>query len=63
MYSLIDNLIFPAPKSSYDYQSLKGRIIFIPKFETYKPQFNFQRDSAKTQKDVDQTIVQNEDAQ
>lgn len=63
MYSIIDNLIFPAPKSSYDYESLKGRIIFVPKFETYKPQYNFQRDSTKTQKEIDDTLVQNENAE
>ena len=33
MYSLIDKLIFPAPFPSYDYKSLEGKLIFIPKFE------------------------------
>ena len=62
MYGIIDNLIFPAPKSSYTFQSLQGNIIFIPKFEPYKSKFMPPRDSANTQKDVDNTIVLNEDA-
>ena len=32
MYQLIDALIFPAPASSYTTESLKGRLIYIPKY-------------------------------
>ena len=63
MYGIIDNLIFPAPKSSYSFHSLQGNIIFIPKFDAYKNKLNLCRDSVNTHKDVDNTIVQNEDAQ
>lgn len=35
MYSLIDGLIFPAPKPSYTTESMKGKIIFIPKFRDF----------------------------
>ena len=33
MYSIIDSLIFPAPSSKYTYDSLKGRIIYVPRFQ------------------------------
>ena len=32
MYALVDNLIFPAPNPSYTADSLKGKLIFVPKF-------------------------------
>ena len=32
MYALIDNLIFPAPAPTYTAQTLKGKLIFVPKF-------------------------------
>ena len=35
MYSLVDKLIFPAPKPAYSSESLKGRLIYIPKFKDY----------------------------
>ena len=35
MYSLVDKLVFPAPKSGYSSESLKGRLIYIPKFKDY----------------------------
>ena len=33
MHRYIDNIIFPAPKSGYTEESLKGKIIFIPRFQ------------------------------
>ena len=35
MYSLIDNLVFPAPKPTYTHEELKDQIIYIPKFRDY----------------------------
>ena len=35
MYSLIDGLIFPAPKPSYTMESLKDKIVYVPKFEDH----------------------------
>lgn len=32
MYSFVDNLIFPAPASSYSHTSFAGKIVYIPKF-------------------------------
>ena len=41
MHSLIDNLIFPAPKASYSKDNIAGRLIFIPKFTVYAPNYPF----------------------
>lgn len=41
MHSLIDNLIFPAPKPSYTTDNITGRIMFIPKFTAYAPSYAF----------------------
>ena len=35
MYSITDALIFPAPKPGYTASSLKGKLIFVPKFKDY----------------------------
>ena len=35
MHSFVDNLIFPAPKAAYSAESLRGKLIFIPKFDDY----------------------------
>jgi hypothetical protein len=35
MYSLIDNLIFPAPKPGYSAESMSTELIYIPKFNDY----------------------------
>lgn len=37
MQTLLDNLIFPAPSSSYTADSLAGKLIYVPKFEIYSP--------------------------
>ena len=31
MYSIVDSLIFPAPKPSYTHESLAGKLIYVPK--------------------------------
>ena len=37
MYAIIDSLIFPAPNSYYTEDSLKGKLIYVPRFKKYKP--------------------------
>lgn len=32
MQALLDNLIFPAPSSSYTHESMMGNLIYVPKF-------------------------------
>lgn len=52
MYSIIDNLIFPSPKPSYTLESLRGKLIYVPKFDNYKSEFhNPMSDGGRTQKD------------
>ena len=31
-----NRLVFPCPRSSYTHESLKGKILYIPKFPIYK---------------------------
>jgi len=33
MQNFIDNLIFPAPRSEYTFESMRGKLIYIPKFK------------------------------
>lgn len=40
MYSLVDKLIFPAPRSGYTSESLQGHLIYIPKFKGHYFQKN-----------------------
>ena len=35
MYSLIDGLIFPAPKPSYTTDTLKEKLIFVPRYKDF----------------------------
>ena len=41
MHSLIDNLIFPAPKASYTPENIGGRLLYVPKFTVYAPNYPF----------------------
>ena len=36
MYSIIDKLIFPAPKAGYDHASLAGKLIYVPRHEDFR---------------------------
>ena len=47
MQNFIDNLIFPAPKCNYSSESMKGKLMYIPKFKEY---YQIQSD----EKDYDQ---------
>ena len=37
MYAIIDSLIFPAPNSYYTQESLKGKLIYVPRFSKDDP--------------------------
>ena len=55
MQSLLDQLIFPAPSATYSHESLKGLLIYIPKFELYKPEpTNFSSSFKKRKNTLDQ---------
>ena len=32
----LNRIVFPSPVSSYSYESMKGKLIFVPKFPIYK---------------------------
>ena len=40
MHSLIDNLIFPAPRASYTPDTVTGRLLYVPKFKIYNEPAN-----------------------
>lgn len=53
MYSLIDKLIFPAPFPSYDYKSLQGKLIFIPKYDSNNKNNIIKQSKFKSNDEID----------